>query len=74
MKETDTNKTMRLADKVALITGGAQGIGAAIATRMAEEGARVAIADLQTGGELERDLTSRGYRSEERRVGKECRL
>jgi NAD(P)-dependent dehydrogenase (short-subunit alcohol dehydrogenase family) len=34
---------MKLADKVAVVTGGSQGIGAAIATRFAAEGARVAI-------------------------------
>lgn len=38
---------MRLQDKVAVVTGGAQGMGRAIALRYAEEGARVVIADLQ---------------------------
>ena len=37
---------MKLKDKVALVTGGARGIGAAIADRYVAEGARVAIADI----------------------------
>ena len=38
---------MRLKNKVAVITGGAQGIGRAIAQGMAREGAKVVVADLQ---------------------------
>jgi NAD(P)-dependent dehydrogenase (short-subunit alcohol dehydrogenase family) len=41
---------MRLKNKVAVITGGAQGIGRAIALGMAREGANVVVADLQLGG------------------------
>ena len=38
---------MRLKDKVAVITGGAQGIGRATALMMGREGAKVVVADLQ---------------------------
>ncbi len=40
---------MRLKDKVAIITGAGQGIGRAAALRFAEEGAKVAVADIQQG-------------------------
>jgi NAD(P)-dependent dehydrogenase (short-subunit alcohol dehydrogenase family) len=41
---------MRLASKVAIITGAAAGIGEAAALRFAEEGARVVVADLNQAG------------------------
>lgn len=52
----------RLKGKVAVVTGGSVGIGAATATRMAEEGAAVAILDCQDqdGEALASQLTGRG--------------
>ena len=40
----------RLKDKVAIVTGSAQGIGRAIAMRLASEGAKVAVADIDIEG------------------------
>ncbi len=52
----------RLAGKVAVITGASLGLGKAIATRMAEQGAKVALLDVldAEGIVLERDLSGRG--------------
>jgi NAD(P)-dependent dehydrogenase (short-subunit alcohol dehydrogenase family) len=44
------DRTVKLKDKVALVTGGARGIGAAIADRYVAEGARVAVADISLAG------------------------
>ncbi|MBI3078747.1 MAG: SDR family NAD(P)-dependent oxidoreductase, partial [Deltaproteobacteria bacterium] len=41
---------MRLADRVAVITGAGTGIGEATARRFVQEGARVAVADLDVAG------------------------
>ncbi|TDH37801.1 SDR family oxidoreductase [Pseudohoeflea suaedae] len=53
---------MRLDGETAIVTGGAKGIGLAIARRLAEEGAKVVIADVdvEAGKQAERDLAAVG--------------
>src|SRR4051794_16517541 len=57
--------TDRLRDKVAIVTGGAAGIGQATAQLFAEEGAKVVVADINesAGAETVSDLESHGGRA-----------
>jgi cyclopentanol dehydrogenase len=57
---------VELAGKAALITGGAQGIGAATARLFAGEGASVGVADIDAGrlGELQTEIAGMGGRME----------
>ena len=51
---------MRLAGKVAIITGGARHIGGAYARRIAAEGAAVVIADILDGKPVANEIRSQG--------------
>jgi 2-hydroxycyclohexanecarboxyl-CoA dehydrogenase len=55
--------TVRLAQRTALVTGGASGIGAATCRRLAAEGARLAVTDLNLDGarEVAGDLDGGAY-------------
>ncbi len=52
---------MRLDGKVAIVTGGAQGIGRAYALRLAEEGAEVVIADISEGSGVVQEIKKKGF-------------
>jgi len=56
---------MKLENKTAIVTGAASGIGKAIATRFAQEGARVAIADLKLDAakDVAGDFTAKGHKA-----------
>ena len=51
---------MRLAGKVAIVTGGARHIGAAYCRRLAEEGAAVVIADILDGEAVANEIRAKG--------------
>jgi NAD(P)-dependent dehydrogenase (short-subunit alcohol dehydrogenase family) len=63
MTEGDLNGARRFKDQVALVVGGAQGIGKAIAVRLATEGAIVVIADVDvpTMNGTVREICTKGF-------------
>lgn len=76
IKSTSNNaegyvKSMRgISKKVAIVTGGAKGIGRGICRRLAQEGARLIIADIDELASIEaaKELCDNGYTAEHYRV------
>ncbi len=58
-------ESFSLKDRVALITGGAGGIGISVARQLAEAGAHIALADIRDDAVMQaaQDLTGLGYRA-----------
>ncbi|HCN71975.1 MAG TPA: dehydrogenase, partial [Pusillimonas sp.] len=54
---------MTLSNKVALVTGGAMGIGFAVCEHLAEQGARVVIADLDNAQAAADKLKQKGHQA-----------
>lgn len=48
----------RLADRIAVITGGSSGLGRATAIRFANSGARIVVSDLKSSG-VEKEITDK---------------
>ena len=48
--------------RIAIVTGGARGIGAACALRIAEEGRDIVIADIEDGNEVVRQVELLGQK------------
>jgi 2-dehydro-3-deoxy-D-gluconate 5-dehydrogenase len=61
----DIDKLLSLEGKVAIVTGGAKGIGQAICYRLAEAGATVVIADVDADGaeKAASELTQKGWKA-----------
>lgn len=57
--------SIRLENKIALVTGAGQGIGQAIAEKLAEDGAAVTLAEvnIETGQRAAHELRQRGFRA-----------
>jgi len=68
------NKLMDLTDKVAIVTGGAAGIGFAISYRLAEAGASVLIVDVngEKAQQASQKLRNYGYRASSLRCDVSC--
>ena len=65
MTNISFSKLLDLSSKTAIVTGGAMGIGLGIATRLAEAGANVVIADFNqdAAAKASADLNSAGYKT-----------